>query len=150
VEISRYQSVVRVAIADQGGPAEPRVIDDPAAEHGRGLLLVRGLSTRTGVTGDQRGRLIWVDVAFNELAAAAEQDPYEEAIREGHAALTQRFGDVAAWFGRSTLAWWALAGLPGEASGSACLTLRGGAASAPSGFAVPSPGAGPDRLGGTQ
>lgn len=77
VEISRYQSVVRVAVADRGGPAEPRVIDDPAAEHGRGLLLVRGLSIRTGVTGDQQGRLIWADVAFNGLAAAAEQDPYD-------------------------------------------------------------------------
>lgn len=52
VEISRYQSVARVAVADQGGLAEPRVIDNPAAEHGRGLLLVRGLSIRTGVTGD--------------------------------------------------------------------------------------------------
>jgi hypothetical protein len=60
-----------------------QLIDDPAAEHGRGLLLVRGLSIRTGVTGDQRGRLIWADVAFDELAAAAEQDPYEGQSARG-------------------------------------------------------------------
>ena len=114
VEITRYQSIVRIAVADQGGPAEPHVIEDLDAEHGRGLLLVRGLSLRTGVTGDQRGRLVWADVAFDEPGAhVMTPDPYEAAIRDGQAALTRRFGDMPAWFGRSTLAWWALAG-PGE------------------------------------
>lgn len=97
VEITRYQAIVRIVVADQGGPAEPHVIDDPDAEHGRGLLLVRGLSLRTGVTGDQRGRLVWADVAFEEPGATAmAPDPYEAAIREGQAALTRRFGDMPA------------------------------------------------------
>lgn len=109
VEITRYPSIVRVVVADQGGPSEPRVIDDPAAEYGRGLLLVHGLSLRTGVTGDQRGRLIWADIAFDAPGAAASHDPYEAAIREGRATLARRFRDMPAWFGRATLAWWALA-----------------------------------------
>jgi Histidine kinase-like ATPase domain len=112
VEITRYPSVVRIAVADQGGPAEPRVIDDPAAENGRGLLLVSGLSLRTGMTGDQRGRLIWADIAFDS-PDATPPDPYDVSIRDGQAALTRRFADVPTWFGRSTLAWWALAGSRG-------------------------------------
>ena len=62
---------MRVAVADSGGPGEPRVIEDPTAEHGRGLLLVHGLSVRTGVAGDQRGRLVWADIDFGNLHWAA-------------------------------------------------------------------------------
>jgi anti-sigma regulatory factor (Ser/Thr protein kinase) len=113
VEITRYRAAVRVLVADQGGPAEPRVIDDPDGESGRGLLLVSGLSTRTGVAGDQRGRLVWAEVAFDApdtFGEVSAHDPYETAIRDGQTALARRFRDVPAWFGRSTLAWWALSG----------------------------------------
>lgn len=113
VEITRYRAVVRVLVADQGGQGEPRVIDDPDGESGRGLLLVSGLSLRTGVTGDQRGRLVWADVAFDApdgFGEVSAHDPYEAAIRDGQARLARRFGDMPAWFGRATLAWWALAG----------------------------------------
>jgi Histidine kinase-like ATPase domain len=99
IEVTWHESVVRVAVADSGGPTEPHVIEDPAVEHGRGLLLVRGLSVRTGVTGDHRGRLVWADIAWDGSNAPAR----------ALAALARRF-DVPAWFGRSTLAWWALAG----------------------------------------
>lgn len=71
VEITRYPSVVRVVVADEGGTAEPHLVDDPAAEHGRGLLLVRGLSVRTGVAGDQHGRTVWADVAFADALVSA-------------------------------------------------------------------------------
>jgi serine/threonine-protein kinase RsbW len=111
VEISWYGRVVRVAVADSGGPGKPRVIEDPSADSGRGLLLVRGLSLRTGVSGDQRGRLVWADVLWDGTdrgAAGVMGDPYEGAIRDGEAALARRFGGVPAWFGRSTLQWWAL------------------------------------------
>ena len=111
VEITWYGPVVRVTVGDNGGPSEPRVIDDPAAEHGRGLLLVRGLSLRTGVCGDQRGRLVWADLLWESTDPAAQvatSDPHEAAIRDGEAALARRFAGVPAWFGRSTLAWWAL------------------------------------------
>ncbi len=111
VEVTWRPPAVRVTVADCGGDSEPQVIDDPAAEHGRGLLLVRGLSLRTGVVGDRRGRLIWADVAWNERhapPAAPGEDPYEAIIRDGQTALARRFTGIPAWFGRSTLQWWAL------------------------------------------
>ena len=113
VEITWHRSAVRVAVADSGSPAELRVIDDLAGEHGRGMLLVQGLSVRTGIIGDHRGRLIWADIPWNPteaVAATSAQDPYEAAIDADQAGLTSRFTGVQAWFGRSTLQWWALAG----------------------------------------
>jgi anti-sigma regulatory factor (Ser/Thr protein kinase) len=113
VEIAWLEPVVRVTVADGGGPTEPRVIDDPAGEHGRGLLLVRGLSLRTGVHGDARGRLVWADVRWNGPGQAHQPkpgNPHEAAIRDDEAALASRFAGVPAWFGRSALQWWALAG----------------------------------------
>jgi len=73
VEIVWGESVLRVAVIDGGGPAEPHVIDDPAGEGGRGLLLVRGLSVRTGVRGDQRGRLVWADCAVRAVPEAVRR-----------------------------------------------------------------------------
>jgi anti-sigma regulatory factor (Ser/Thr protein kinase) len=113
VEIAWHEPVVRVTVADGGGPTEPRVIDNPSGEHGRGLLLVRGLSVRTGVCGDHRGRLVWADVRWDGPGQArqpAPGGPHEAAIRDDEAALASRFAGVPAWFGRSTLQWWALAG----------------------------------------
>jgi SAM-dependent methyltransferase len=65
VEITRHRAVVRVAVADCGAAGEPRVIDNPAAVHGRGLVIVRSLSVRTGVCGDYRGRVVWADVPWS-------------------------------------------------------------------------------------
>lgn len=65
VEVAWLESALRVAVADCGGPAEPLVLEHPDGERGRGLLLVRGLSLRTGVRGDQRGRLVWADCAYS-------------------------------------------------------------------------------------
>jgi hypothetical protein len=87
------------------------VIDDPDGERGRGLLLVQALSVRTGFVGDQRGRLVWAQIAWtdpNGAASAQSQDPYRAAIRDGETALARRFAAVPAWFGRATLCWWAL------------------------------------------
>jgi hypothetical protein len=112
VEITWQEPVVRVGVADGGSPAEPRVIEDPDGEHGRGLLLVRGLSLRTGVTGDRHARLVWAEVAWDgpspALVALAGWD--ETAIREDEAALARRFAGVPVWFGRATREWWALVG----------------------------------------
>ncbi len=127
VEITWDRSAVRVAVADAGGPAEPRVIEDPAAEDGRGLLLVRGLSVRTGVVGDHRGRLIWADIPWVGApeVGAASPDPYEASIRDGEAVLARRFAGVYAWFGRYTLAWWALAGTDVLVTASSARELAG-------------------------
>lgn len=114
--ITWHEPVVQVAVADCGGLSEPTVIDDPMAEHGRGLLLVRGLSVRMGVVGDRHGRLVWAQILSaggDPAAHEAAQDPYQAAVREGEVALAQRFAGVPTWFGRSTLAWWAMAGPTG-------------------------------------
>jgi len=128
VEVTWHQSMVLVAVADCGGPAEPRVIDDPDGERGRGLLLVRGLSVRTGWTGDRRGRLVWAQLTWPEEPSAilgSSGDPFQAAVREGEAALARRFAGVPAWFGRSTLAWWAVAGPAGLVSAPTAQELAG-------------------------
>ena len=68
VEVSWYSGRIRLAVTDGGAKEGPRLITDPDGEHGRGLLLVRGLSTTTGVLGDQRSRLVWADVPFHAPA----------------------------------------------------------------------------------
>ena len=113
VELTWYRSLVRIAVSDRGGSAGPHLIENPDGEHGRGLLLVRGLSARTGVTGDEQGRIVWAEIPWDGPDAdggAAFVGPDEAAIREGEAALGHRFAGVPAWFGRATRAWWALAG----------------------------------------
>jgi len=127
VEVTWYGPVVRIAVADSGAPTRPQVIDDPGGEHGRGLLVVRGLSVRTGVCGDRRGRLVWADVRWDADAAApaVAPDAYEAAIHDGEAALARRFAGVPAWFGRATLAWWALAGTDGLVTAPTARDLAG-------------------------
>ena len=71
VEITWWRSVVRVGVTDCGGPEQPRVVDDPASERGRGLLLVTGLSLRTGACGNHQGRLVWADVRWDGPPPAA-------------------------------------------------------------------------------
>lgn len=118
VELTWHPAIVRVAVADCGGPAEPHIIHDSDSERGRGLLLVRGLAIRSGHTGDHRGRLVWADISWQHPETATTDnlpdphevaDPYRATVRDGEAALTRRFAGVPAWFGRATLAWWALA-----------------------------------------
>jgi serine/threonine-protein kinase RsbW len=106
VEIIRHRQGVRVAVTDGGAPDGPRTIDDPAAEHGRGLQIVRGLSARTGVCGDHRGRMVWADVPWAGTAAAEAAslpDPDEEAIRASMAGLASRFTGTPAWSDHSAL-----------------------------------------------
>jgi Histidine kinase-like ATPase domain len=128
VEIAWYPpSAVRVAVTDDGAADGPRLVDDPAAEHGRGLRVVAALSVRTGACGDQRGRMVWADVPWGEAAGAELASPpagFEAAISAGETELAGRFAGVPAWFGRFTLRWWALAGgelvtaaSPGELAG---------------------------------
>ncbi|HUY47639.1 MAG TPA: hypothetical protein VMV92_18225 [Streptosporangiaceae bacterium] len=109
MEITWHVAVLRVAVADGGAADGPRVLDEPGSEHGRGLLVVRGLSLRTGVCGDQRGRLVWADVPWGDADAGSGRDGYEAAIRDAEDVLACRFAGALIWFGRSTLQWWALA-----------------------------------------
>lgn len=93
VEITWYGTVVRVGVADDGAPDGPHLIEDPLGEHGRGLMIVRALSSRVGVRGDHHGRLTWADVIWTADGAVPPQpvaDSHEAAIEDGQAALTER------------------------------------------------------------
>lgn len=72
IEITWHGPTVRVAVADSGARAGPHLIDDPTSEHGRGLLVVRGLSASTGVTGDHHGRLVWADIPVSGEPGSAQ------------------------------------------------------------------------------
>ena len=112
VEITWQASLIRVAVADQGAPGEPRPVDDPGGERGRGLRLVAGLSARWSVSGDDRGRLVCADVPWSGPGAsmpAGFGEGYEAALRDGAAQLACRHAGTTAWFGRATQQWWALA-----------------------------------------
>ena len=78
VQVAWHKSVIRISVADQGGPTEPRVIAAPGAEHGRGLLLVEGLSIGMGTCGVHRGSLIWADVPWN---GPSTRTPAEVSLR---------------------------------------------------------------------
>jgi hypothetical protein len=76
VEVACVGPVVTIVVGDSGGPAEPRIIDDPERANGRGLRLVRSLSLALGVTGDERGRFVRADVPW---AANGGPEPHELA-----------------------------------------------------------------------
>lgn len=84
VEITARFGTLRIAVADGGSTGEPVLLASSAAdESGRGLLLVRGLSTRLGVCGDHRGRLVWAEVPrFPASAARPGYGPGERALRQ--------------------------------------------------------------------
>jgi Histidine kinase-like ATPase domain len=121
LEVILQEVAVRVAIEDSGAVGAPQVIDDPEGEQGRGLLVVEGLSARSGVLGDHRGRTVWAEVPWGVAdvgTSPTPQVPSDATIRDGLAGLASRFANIPTWFGRSTLEWWGLA--------------RGGLVSAPS------------------
>jgi len=102
VEIAWHASVAHVAVFDGGAPSGPRAVDDPLQEYGRGLLLVRELSLRYGVCGDQRGRLVWADVPCADPDAPA-LDRSKEVFDDSHRILGKRLGVMSAWLGRPIL-----------------------------------------------
>jgi serine/threonine-protein kinase RsbW len=111
VEVTWQTPLVRVAVADGGAASGPRITSDPLSEGGHGLRMVHELSVRTGVSGDQRGRVIWAAILWRrEDAPEPPQFPagYESAIRDEAVGLARRFPNVLTWFGPRTLQWWAL------------------------------------------
>jgi serine/threonine-protein kinase RsbW len=131
VKVTWVGDAALVAVDDAGAQGEPHVVDDPAAEGGRGLLVVRELSARTGVSGGQHGREVWAEIPWH--------DPAETVT--GRAYLRSCFG-AAAWYGRCTRQWWALAGgqllsAPSVPELAILLTQSGLAHSAPPGSPPP-------------
>lgn len=119
LEVIWYRHAVRVAVADAGAEAAPRLVDDPMSECGRGLQVVHALSSRTGVAGDQRGRLVWADIpwapgitgsAGGAAVGVSVRDGCPAAVRDGEGILPRRHPGAVAWFGRA-------AAMPGPAAG---------------------------------
>jgi anti-sigma regulatory factor (Ser/Thr protein kinase) len=92
IEITWLGRHVQVAVADGGAPEGPRLIENPLAENGRGLLMVNELSTRFGVCGDHRGRVVWADLPWpdDEPGASAPAGGHETSLTFGTADLTGR------------------------------------------------------------
>jgi serine/threonine-protein kinase RsbW len=92
VEIIWHQQLVRVAVTDGGAPDGPQMINDPLAVHGRGLRIVQGMSARTGVCGDHRGRLVWADIPWPGAVGVDTASPPEldEATSRDPAASPDR------------------------------------------------------------
>jgi serine/threonine-protein kinase RsbW len=74
VEIVWAADVVVVAVVDDGGPTEPRIIEAPPGENGRGLLAIRELAVRTGCDGSELGRVVWADVPWASYGGPPPQD----------------------------------------------------------------------------
>jgi hypothetical protein len=71
VAVMGGSQVMRVAVADGGAEAGPRMNEEPVGESGRGLLIVRGLSARTGACGDAHGRLVWAEISWRVACPVA-------------------------------------------------------------------------------
>jgi two-component sensor histidine kinase len=103
VEITRHGPLVRVTVTGDGAPHEPRLIDDPQSERGRGLVVVNALAVRVGVHGDRRGRRVWADIGWDAsspipnmpMPAAAQAD--DATMRDDEAVLARRFASIPAW-----------------------------------------------------
>ncbi len=64
VEVACHGPAVRVAVADGGAAAGPRLNDDPMSDCGRGLVIVHALSLCTGVSGGEQGRTVWAEIPW--------------------------------------------------------------------------------------
>lgn len=69
--IVRDHEVIRVAVADGGGPGVPRIVDEPDYVHGRGLRVVRALSACDGYSGGEDGRQVWAEIPWHGIAEAS-------------------------------------------------------------------------------
>jgi len=105
IEITWLGRHVQVAVADGGAPEGPRLVEDPLAESGRGLLMVQELSTRFGVNGDHHGRLVWASLPWpgnapgTSAPAAGHESrvpcgPVDPAGRSGTPLLAQNCGTL--------------------------------------------------------
>jgi anti-sigma regulatory factor (Ser/Thr protein kinase) len=114
--VSWREQAVRIAVADGGATTAPRMISDPEGEDGRGLIMVAALSVRTGVSGDERGRVVWADIPWAGDGPPLFPDGLRAAICEGRAMLQQRFPGAATWWGMQTMQWWAMTSHSGVTS----------------------------------
>lgn len=113
VQVTWAPELVRVSVADQGGQSVPALVDDPQGEHGRGLIIMRALSVRTGVAGGSDGRQVWAEIACGppmpeltlpgELPAGTSAEPATTSALAAATAIAGRL--TAAGFGIHNPVW---------------------------------------------
>ncbi|MFJ5832603.1 ATP-binding protein [Streptomyces sp. NPDC093089] len=64
-ELREGEDTLRIAVRDEGGPADPRIRDCGEDERGRGLLIVDALCTAWGAdrTGHGTAQIVWAELA---------------------------------------------------------------------------------------
>ncbi|MEV4945363.1 ATP-binding protein [Streptomyces sp. NPDC053755] len=64
-ELREGEEQLRIAVRDEGGPADPRIRDCGEEERGRGLVLVDALCSAWGAdsTGHGTARIVWAELA---------------------------------------------------------------------------------------
>ncbi|WP_328439102.1 ATP-binding protein [Streptomyces sp. NBC_00444] len=60
------EETVRIEVSDPRGDRQPRFINEPEGEHGRGLILVSLLALTWGVAERDVGKTVWVELALKE------------------------------------------------------------------------------------
>jgi len=74
VEVTWLGPAVRVAVTDDGAATGPHMngdaMSDGDSDSGRGLVIVRALSARTGVSGSHFGRTVWAEIPWGADPAA--------------------------------------------------------------------------------
>jgi serine/threonine-protein kinase RsbW len=112
VEVTVAGDLLRVRVGDGGGPSQPRIINDPAGECGRGLRLVQKLSVGMGVSGGEHGRFVHAVLEWPEPGPGESEGNHGQTTPLR--ALQERFPQVPVWFGLATRRWWALVAIDGE------------------------------------
>jgi hypothetical protein len=126
VDVEWGLELARVMIGDQGSLTVPAVGGKPdeqaeQEEFGRGLWLVDELADDWGTSCHPAGRVVWIDVQWQDRGGPALQPPggMNAAIAE-IAAMCEAFPGTTVWWGHQTEAWWAA--LPGVAGASGLIS----------------------------
>ncbi len=83
VEVTWRGPVVRVAVTDGGAPAGPCLTTDPMSDGGRGLVIVRALSVRAGVSGGEGGRTVWAEIPWSPAPPNGHPFPQAQPAPDG-------------------------------------------------------------------
>ncbi|WP_051712888.1 ATP-binding protein [Spirillospora albida] len=88
VDVFLCAGTIRVEVIDGGGGAVPHDLDDPCGEHGRGIPMMRALSSSWGFEALDDGRLrVWFEIAhapdpLHQTSLVPEQARYDGTREE--------------------------------------------------------------------
>jgi anti-sigma regulatory factor (Ser/Thr protein kinase) len=70
LELTATSTVLRAAVADDGGGAPQLRYAGPEAESGRGLAIVEALASRWGVEPTSSGKVVWFELNLDSVPSA--------------------------------------------------------------------------------